>query len=109
MFLLILAVRSILSQLKGLPSMARLSGFEEDDGEELAVGEALQPDVEEEPAVALVGGMAALEREGDRGGDEVDDEEAEEVDDAAFRSWRRRRLRGGSDGRRSSGRCRRGT
>ena len=40
----------------------------------------MQPDVEEEPVVSLVGGMAALQREGDRGGDEVDDHEAEEED-----------------------------
>jgi len=35
--------------------------------------------VEEEPAVALVGGMTTLEAEGGRRGDEVDDEKAEEV------------------------------
>jgi len=61
-----------------------LDGSEEDEGEELAVGEALQPDVEEEPAIALVGWMAAFEREGDRGGNEVNDEEAEEVEDELF-------------------------
>jgi hypothetical protein len=42
-----------------------LQRLEEDDGKELPVGEALQPDVEEQPAVALVGGVFALQRERD--------------------------------------------
>ena len=58
--------------------MARLTVLEEDDGEELAVGEALNPDVEEEPAVAFAGGVFALEGEGEGGGSEVDDQEGEE-------------------------------
>ena len=61
----ILAVRSSLSQLKGLPSMARLRVLASTMREDLAIGEALQPDVEEEPSVAFVGGVAALEAEGD--------------------------------------------
>jgi hypothetical protein len=40
--------------------------------------------VEEQPDVALVGGMAALEREGDGGGDEIDEQESDEVDDELF-------------------------
>ena len=59
----ILAVRSSLSQLKGLPSMARFTVFREHDREDLAVGEALDPNVEEEPEVALAGGVFAFECE----------------------------------------------
>lgn len=40
--------------------------LEEDDREDLAVGEALDPDVEEKPAVAFAGGVLAFEREGKR-------------------------------------------
>jgi hypothetical protein len=87
--LLILAVRSSLSQLKGLPSMARLSGLEQHHREDLAVGEALQPDVEQQPAVAFVGGVAALQREGHRRGDEVDEQEAAEVEQQLLEGWRR--------------------
>ena len=58
--------------------MARLTVLKQDDGEELAVGEALDPDVEEQPGVAFAGGVFALEREGEGGGGEVDDEEGEE-------------------------------
>ena len=65
---------------EGLAVDSALEGLEEDDGEELAVGKALQPDVEEEPAIAFVGWVAALEREGRRGGDKVDDHEGEEVE-----------------------------
>ena len=50
-----------------------LDGAEEDDGEELAVAEALDPDVEEQPGVALAGGVFAFEGEGEGGGEEVDD------------------------------------
>jgi len=52
--------------VEGLAVDGALDGSEEDEGEKLSVGEALEPYVEEEPAVALVGGMAALELEGDR-------------------------------------------
>ena len=85
--------------VEGLAVDGALEGLEEHDGEDLAVGEALQPDVEEQPAVALVGGMAALQAEGDRRGDEVDEQEAEEVGQQLFEAGRRRRLRGGSGGR----------
>ena len=61
-----------------MPSMARFKGLEEDDGEDLAVGEALNPDVDEEPEVALAGGVFALEREGESRGGEVNEEEREE-------------------------------
>src|SRR5208283_4604475 len=44
------------------------------------------PDVEEEPAVALVCRMTALQREGCRGGDEVDEQEGEEVGDELFKA-----------------------
>src|SRR5271157_2551790 len=54
--------------VEGLAVDGADEGLEEDDGEDLPVGEALQPDVKEEPAVALVGGVAALQREGGRGG-----------------------------------------
>ena len=70
--------------VEGLAVDGALEGLEEHDGKHLAVGEALQPDVEEQPAVAFVGGMAALQAEGDRRGDEVDEQEAEEVDQQLF-------------------------
>ena len=66
-----------------------LDGLEQHDGEDLPVGEALQPDVEEQPAVALVGGVTAFEREGEGRGDEVDDEKGAGSRPAAFRSWPR--------------------
>jgi len=58
-----------------------LDGLEEDDGEDLAVGEALDPDVDEEPGVAFAGGMFALEREGEGRGEEVDDEKGGEEEE----------------------------
>jgi hypothetical protein len=78
------AVRSSFVPVEGLAVDGAFEGLEEDDGEELAVGEALQPDVEEQPEVALVGGMAALQRESDRGGDEVDDHEGGKVDQQLY-------------------------
>ena len=82
--------------VEGLAVDGALEGLEEHDGEDLAVGEALQPDVEEQPAVALVGGWRRSRLEGDRRGDEVDEQEAEEVDQQLFKAGRRRRLRDGS-------------
>src|SRR5208282_4057437 len=61
---------------------------EQYDGKDLAVGEALQPDVEEQPAVALVGRMAALQAEGDRRGNEVDEQEGSEVSQKLFKAGR---------------------
>ena len=74
--------------VEGLAVDGALERLEEHDGEDLAVGEALQPDVEEQPAVAFVGGMAALQAEGDRRGDEVDEQEAEEVGQQLFKAGR---------------------
>ncbi len=50
-------------------------GLEEDIAEELAVSEALYPDVDQEPGVAFAGGVFALEEEGEGGGGEVDEQE----------------------------------
>ena len=71
---------------EGLAVDGALQGLEEDDGENLAVGEALDPDVEEEPSVALVGGVAALQREGQRGGNEVEKQEAHKEDKQLFKA-----------------------
>ena len=60
--------------VEGLAVDRSLDGLEEDDGEDLAVGEALDPDVDEEPGVAAAGWVFALEGEGEGGGGEVDDE-----------------------------------
>src|ERR1700743_2177198 len=49
--------------------------FEEDDREQLAVGEALNPDMEEKPAVAFAGRMFAFEGKGESRGCKVDYEE----------------------------------
>ena len=67
--------------VEGLAVDGALHGLEQDPGEELAIGEALDPDVEEQPGVAFAGGVFALEREGECGGGEVDDEEREEEDE----------------------------
>src|ERR1700760_3914052 len=64
--------------VEGLAVDGALHCPEQYHGEELAVGEALDPDVEEEPAVAFAGGVFAFEGEGEGGGGEVDDEEGEE-------------------------------
>ena len=61
--------------VEGFAVDGSLDGLEEDDGEDLAVGEALDPDVDEEPSVAFAGGVFAFEREGEGRGEEVDDEE----------------------------------
>src|ERR1700733_14440437 len=75
--------------VEGLAVDGALERFEEHDGEYLAVGKALQPDMEEQPAVAFVGGVTTLERECRRRGDEVDDEETEEVNHELFEAGRR--------------------
>src|SRR6185437_5785442 len=67
--------------VEGLAVDGTLHGFQQDPGEELAVGEALDPDVEEEPGVALAGRVFALECEGEGGCGEVDDEESAEEDE----------------------------
>ena len=64
--------------IEGLTVDGALDGFEQDDREELPVGEPLNPDVEEQPAIALAGRMLALEREGQGGGGEVDRQECDE-------------------------------
>jgi len=67
----------------------RAERLEEHDGEDLAVGEALNPDVAEQPCVAAAGRMPALQREGQRGGDEVDDEEGKEEGQQLLEAGRR--------------------
>ena len=79
--------------VEGLAVDGALERLEQHDGEKLAVGEALQPDVEEQPAVALVGGVTPLQAEGHRGGDEVDEQEAKEVDHQLFKAGRGGRFR----------------
>jgi len=59
--LLIWAVRSILSQLKGLPSTGALGSVFKRTMEKPAIGESLEPDVEESHRSPLLAGMAALE------------------------------------------------
>lgn len=67
--------------VEGFAVDGSLDGLEEDDGEDLAVGEALDPDVDEEPGVAFAGGVFALEREGEGRGEEVDDQEGREEEE----------------------------
>ncbi len=67
--------------VEGLAVDGSFDGFEENQGEELAVGEALDPDVDEEPGVSAAGGVFALEGEGEGGGEEVDYEEGEEEEE----------------------------
>ena len=67
--------------VEGFAVDGSLEGLEEDDGEDLAVGEALDPDVDQEPGVAAAGGVFAFEREGQRRGEEVDDEEGGEEEE----------------------------
>ena len=73
---------------EGLAVDGALDGAEQDHRKHLAVGEALQPDVEQQPLVALVGGVRALKTECDGRGDEVDDQEAEEVGEQLFKAGR---------------------
>ena len=58
--------------VEGLAVDGALDGLEQDNGEKLAVGEALDPDVEEQPAIAFACRMLALEGERERGRGEVD-------------------------------------
>src|SRR5271154_6780281 len=71
---------------EGLAVDGALDGLEEDDREDLAIAEALDPDVEEQPAVTLAGRVLALEGERQCRGDEVDhhkgQEEAEQLVEA---------------------------
>lgn len=64
--------------VEGLAVDGALQGFEEDDREDLAVGKALDPDMDEKPEVALAGGVFAPMGEGQGGGGEVDDQKGEE-------------------------------
>jgi len=63
-----------------------LDGFEQNDGEDLAIGEALQPDMEEKPAIAFVGGVATFKAEGDGRGDKVNKQEGAEVYEQLFKA-----------------------
>src|SRR5689334_5640804 len=65
---------------EGLAFESALESAEEDDAEELAVSEPLQPDVEQQEHVFPLVGAAALQRKGNRRGHEVDDQEHEEED-----------------------------
>ncbi len=58
-----------------------LDRAEQHPGKELAVGEALNPDVEEQPGIALAGWVFALEHEGQCGCSEVDEQEGAEEGD----------------------------
>src|SRR6202790_98447 len=55
-----------------------LQSLEEHDRKQLAIGEALQPDLAEQPPVFFVVGTAALQREGNCRSDKVDHQEGEE-------------------------------
>src|SRR5690348_13966911 len=55
-----------------------LQRFQQHDREKLAIGEALQPDLAEQPQVFAMLGRATLEGEGDGGSDEVNDKEGKE-------------------------------
>ena len=72
--------------VEGFAVDGALEGLEQDDGEDLAIGEALEPDVEEQPTVALVGRVAAFEAKGDGGRDEIDQQEGAEVGEQLFQA-----------------------
>src|SRR3984957_20908477 len=54
-----------------------LHGLEKHQRKQLAISKALQPDVEQQPAVALVSGMPPLQAEGQGRSNEVDNQEGE--------------------------------
>ena len=64
--------------VEGFAVDCALDGAEEHPREELAVGETLNPDVDQQPGVAFAGGVFAFQQEGERGGGEVDEQEGEE-------------------------------
>ncbi len=76
--------------IEGFAVDGALDRLEQNDGEDLAVSESLQPDVEEQPSVALVGGVAALQRKAMARGDKVDEQKCAEVGEQLFEA------RGGS-------------
>src|SRR5579883_1427308 len=70
-----------------------LKRLEQHQRKQLAIGEALQPNVAEEEKVAATAGLPSLEGEGDRGSDKVDHHEQREVDDELVEVSRVGRLR----------------
>lgn len=66
--------------VEGFAVDGALESLEQNNREQLAVGKSLQPYVPEQPAVSLVGGMPAFQAEGHRRSDEIDQQEAEKVD-----------------------------
>ena len=72
--------------IEGAAVDSALDGLEQHDRKDLPIGEALQPDVEEQPAVATVRRVLPFERESERRSDEIDDEEGRESRPAASRN-----------------------
>src|ERR1035437_10932154 len=56
--------------VEGLSIDSTLERLEQHDGEDLAIGKALQPDMEQQPDIALVCGVAAFQREVNRRSEE---------------------------------------
>jgi hypothetical protein len=67
-----------------------LQGAEQNEGKDLAIGEALQPHLAEQPSVFAGFGLAALQGEGDRRSEEINHQERDEERSAAAGSWRDR-------------------
>src|SRR3954469_5187296 len=57
------------------PVERELERLEQDYGEELPIGEALQPHLRQQPEIFLRRGLAALEREGDSRRHKIDQQE----------------------------------
>src|SRR5579875_3128816 len=63
--------------VEGLAVNGALDRFQQDIAKELAIGEALHPDVDQQPGVAFAGGVPTFQQEGKGGCREVDQEEGE--------------------------------
>src|ERR1022692_2366862 len=77
---------------KAAPFHGALERLEEYQGEQLAVGEALQPDVAQQEEVAFSARLLPLEREGNGRSDEIDHHEQREVHYQAMKAGRVRRF-----------------
>lgn len=63
-------------------------GLKQDDRKDLPVGETLQPNLTEKPSVFAGFGLATLESERNRGGDEIDDQKDAKEDNKAGEAGR---------------------
>src|SRR5690349_14415369 len=71
---------------EGAPVDRAFDGFEQNHGEHLAIGKALDPDIGEQPIVLVLTRITPFKRESQRRSQEVDHQEAEEVNDELLKS-----------------------